>query len=436
MATHSLVTDTEKNTIKKIRNNLKDEELKYLTKHGEMNGLWTKGIDGLDKQLHHRNIPYFDGDSATVLRPPQKQVEKPSPPAPSLPTPNLTRPETINPEIFYNWNITRPDMFLDGATPIKDVKQAMKMADEGKLELAIRPLLEEIRSCAKEDGWIFLPVWGANRLGKSSLVLQLLWYVYGSWPLALEHLVFTLPDMIERMKEARRTKTQIPLLVWDDVGVHAGKRTKSFSTQFKAFSEAFDAFGSVVHGLLTTCIRPDSVIPAMRERYMGEVQVFARGRFKYIRYQWRISYFMPGVPFFSKIYVEEAEFFPLPPDIYDHYRLDRARLLNMKLSEVEDLLYDRSQQEGEIKIGEVEKTALAYLLKKLDKTGKPAVRQPVMKDHLFSFGHDEYQVDGALAHLEARNLAVKRGNYWVITPLGKELIAEQAPDKPDKDEED
>lgn len=309
--------------------------------------------------------------------------------------------------------------------PVLTLEQAQKMYSELGLEMQYRPLLEEIRYCAANDSFFFGPMWGKNRRGKSSLALWLLYYIYGDWETALNYLVFTLPDLLELIYQALRERKSIPLVVWDDMGVHAGKRTKSVTAVFKSFSEMFDAIGTVLHGLIGTCILPNSTVPALRERYLGEVLVEPRGHYNFMSYDWRIAYYLPGQPYFCKVWCEEGNFYGVPPEVYSKYSPERDRLLAMKFAEVYENTYTLSSTA--VKIDDVQRATLLKILSKKD--GTP-MRDDHLRDHLFSLGYDTPSVAMTLAKLESQQLSVKRGQMWLVTPRGKQALESKTTGEP------
>jgi hypothetical protein len=314
--------------------------------------------------------------------------------------------------IQKNWLNPREDV------PVIMAREAETLYRQQGMEIQYLPLLEEIKRCAREDSFIFAPIWGKMRRGKSSLGMWLLYYIYGSWDEALRHLVFTLPDVMEMFIQARKEKREIPLLVWDDIAVHGGKRTKSGEKFFRSFSELFDAVGTVCHGLLATCIRPDDTVPALRQKYLGEVVVEPRGFFRYISYDWRLAYYLPAQPYFVKILVEEANFSAVPDEVYARYKQERNRLLDIKMAEVYDMMYLTSDAPIP-ELGELEVDALKRIADHRD--GKP-LRDDMLKETLYSQGYGESEVIMTLAKLESQLLAVKRGRMWVLTPRGRKAL--------------
>ena len=301
--------------------------------------------------------------------------------------------------------------------PVLTMDEALRKYEEMGLQVKYLPLLEHLKWCAENDSFFFGPMWGPNRNGKSSLALWQLYYIYGDWETALEYLVFTLPDFLELLSEALRERRQIPLVVWDDMGVHAGKRTKSVTAFFKEFSEMFDAIGSVLHGLIGTCIRPDSTVPALRERYLGEVLVEPRGHFNFMRYDWRIAYYLPGQPFFCKVWVEEGDFTEVPSEVYEKYSPERDRLLLTKFAKVYETTYVMHENVG--KIDEAEKVALKRILQS---NPDAPVRDDHLRDDLYKIGYSTPVVALTLAKIESKHLAVKRGQRWLPTPRGQEAL--------------
>ena len=301
--------------------------------------------------------------------------------------------------------------------PLLSFKDAQEIYRKNGLEVRYLPLLEEIRRCGQEDDFIFLPIWGKNRTGKSSMALWQLYYVYGDWDVALEHVIYTLPDLMQLAYTARMEKREIPLVVGDDIAVHMGKRTKSFDLVFKGFSEMFDAIATLIHAFLVTLIRPDSIVPALRERYFGEVVVGPRGFFNYVSYDWRLAYYLPAQPWFVKVWIESGSFTEIPREIYEKYKVERMRLLDIKLAEVQGLMYDSKMPLP--KITEIDKD----ILKRVS-IASTSVRDDALKHTLMGQGYDRQSISMMLAKLESSNLLLKRGVHWFLSPRGKRALEE------------
>lgn len=233
--------------------------------------------------------------------------------------------------------------------------------------------------------------------------------------MARDHFVYTLPDVMDRITTAMIEKEEIPYLNWDDAAVHGGKRTKSREAFFMSFSELFDAIGTVVHALSITCIRPDAVVPALRERYFGEILVEPRGYYRYVYYDWRLAYYLPAQPYFVKVWVEEGVFDEIPPEEYKIYKEERNRLLAIKAAEVNERLYNPALPPP--KLNSIDREIMYRIADK-----KTPIRHDNLKQGLVNIGFEDSLIDLSVAKLESYNLALKKGNVWTITPRGEQAV--------------
>jgi len=303
--------------------------------------------------------------------------------------------------------------------PVVGYEEAVASLHEAGFDVKYLPLLEELRRCNAEDDFVFLPFWGKPRKGKSTLALILLNYLLGGWDDVLHYFVYNLPELLTLMYETRREKKILPLIVWDDFGVHGGKRTKSFDQAHKSFSELFDAIGKLCHGLVATGNRPDGTIPALRERYHGEVLVDPRGHFNYVSYEWKLAYYLPGQPYFAKIWVEESDFGKVPDEIYKKYDEDRVRLLDVKMAEVEGMLSANTSIKNQtFKMTDID----IDILKKIAIAAKGSVRDDHLKNGIGVIGYSEFDTKMSLAKVESAGFAIKRNLYWLITEKGRAIL--------------
>jgi len=82
---------------------------------------------------------------------------------------------------------------------------------------------------AHPDGFVGAIVEGKRGVGKSSYCIKIMKEVYQelysldddtAYDKALEHLVFDIDDIIDICKKARQQHKMVPVLTWDDAGVH------------------------------------------------------------------------------------------------------------------------------------------------------------------------------------------------------------------------
>ena len=104
-------------------------------------------------------------------------------------------------------------------------------------------------------------VYGSQGIGKSTYMLKVLKEVYGSWDLALQHVVFSFDDLIDII----RSEERIPCIGWDDAGIH-GHKYKYFKHKESAelISAWLDAIRTQIAGLIITTVNPFNLLKPVR----------------------------------------------------------------------------------------------------------------------------------------------------------------------------
>jgi hypothetical protein len=120
-----------------------------------------------------------------------------------------------------------------------------------------RRILEAYEKCE----FFGLIVYGPQGIGKSTYMLKVLKEVYGSWDLALKHVVFSLDDLIDIIK----TEERILCIGWDDAGIH-GHKYKYFrhKESVELISAWLDAIRTQVAGLIITTVNPFNLLKPVR----------------------------------------------------------------------------------------------------------------------------------------------------------------------------
>src|SRR5208283_579144 len=114
-------------------------------------------------------------------------------------------------------------------------------------------LFKYLRNEIFSDGYVFGTVHGPPRSSKSTIGLWSGYSVYEDWSKVLESTVFSLPSVIQRMKDgkpetwptANGLHSRVPFLLWDDMAVNGGNKAVSqHNLAFDEFKGAFDVLGT------------------------------------------------------------------------------------------------------------------------------------------------------------------------------------------------
>jgi len=174
---------------------------------------------------------------------------------------------------------------------------------------------------ARND-FVGLIIYGKQGIGKSTYMLKVLNEVYGDWDLALEHVVFSLDDLIDIIKS---TNKKILCVGWDDAGIH-GHKYMYFRSKLsmELVSAWLDAIRTQVSSLLVTTVNPFNLIKPVRTSgfWYGKVAIYSRN----MRYTavYSISVLPDGRRYAKKLYVDRFTL-RLPDEVYAKYREKRER---------------------------------------------------------------------------------------------------------------
>lgn len=244
------------------------------------------------------------------------------------------------------------------------------------------------------------------------------------WQLALNFMVFTLKDLVHLIMKALSEERRLPLVIWDDAGVHGGKRTKLRDEVFMEFSESFDAIRIVINTLILTLPLPNDTVAAMRSKYSGEILVGPRGWFNYYWHSYHVSFYSPGEPFFSKIWVEKGQFSEIPKHFYEKYYLKkRVGLFEQKFVTVSDKTFKLEDEKGTVILSDID----LYILQRLKESNGEKMQDYILRPSATHKGLDKFKVRESLFRLENHAYIKKEdGEIWALLPEGNKALKRPA----------
>ena len=114
---------------------------------------------------------------------------------------------------------------------------------------------------------------GGRGIGKSTYALIVLYEVFlslgyskvDSWNNALDSCKFHISDVIQFLRESTLSDNPYPVLLWDDLGVHASG-TKYFLNmkQVDMLKATLDTIRTAISGLIMTCPNPHGLLSVLR----------------------------------------------------------------------------------------------------------------------------------------------------------------------------
>lgn len=186
---------------------------------------------------------------------------------------------------------------------------------------------------------------GPPRSSKSTLALQIAYDVYKDWNKVLDSIVFNLPTLISKIKNGKPVRyptingqhNRVPLIVYDDFGVHSNKADTQHSSAWDIFKGGFDCIGTELGVLLATMVSAEEATSQLQNKYNAEITVKTKGQYKYDKVEWLQDYtgFRRRM---KKIWVESGTFEPIPKEVYAKYDVMRRELTKEVFVRIEDAL--------------------------------------------------------------------------------------------------
>lgn len=199
-------------------------------------------------------------------------------------------------------------------------------------------MAQKIASAMRQDAFIGAIVYGAQRIGKTSYTAQVLYEVYEDWNMVNDRILFKLEDVVAVLRAAVRTRTKIPVLVWDDAGIHANKLLYFQNrTLIQYLQNLIDVVGINLGCLLITTPNPTNLLKAIRGYEFYRIKVYRRdeynGRYA-VGYQ---SVLLPSGSRLIKRVFKDNYKVRLPDEFWQPYMEKRQGYLDEGLKRLEEL---------------------------------------------------------------------------------------------------
>lgn len=294
----------------------------------------------------------------------------------------------------------------------------MSLEDEPKI-------VQDFWNIVDYDRYAWIPVWGEGRCGKTTVALSLMYKLYKDWDMVLNAIVFNLSQLIYKLRKGipklfptRTTPChmRVPVLLIDDFAAQCGKAKTQHEKAWDIFKGSFDTLGTRVGILLATMIEPTSPTEQLLLKYTHEIKVeVTEDGDRYYKYDkcsrqqdfrgWRHRQ--------KKDWLEEQQFFPIPPDVYEQYDEMRLALVDETFVSVIDSMAEDNVEYALKRMKPLDITLLELIIDK-----GPITYHKAMK--VGRAGKD------TLARCKSRGLIVpirKGESYYLydITDLGLEV---------------
>jgi len=284
------------------------------------------------------------------------------------------------------------------------------------------PLFRRIRKAIYDDSYLWIVIHGPPRSSKSTLALWILWYIYGDWTQAYSAITFNLQGLMHkiingvpvRFPTSNGLHKRVPILLYDDFGVHSNKADTQHSSAWDIFKGGFDALGTEIGVLLATMVNAEEPTSQLKDKYNIEITVNKKGRFKYDEVIWLQDY--KGFRTKMKKHFIANGFFPKIPDQwYNPYDEMRQNLTKEVFVRIQDAI---TMDQLDIVLKMIKPSDI-QLLELIDMNG------PVKYDK----AQEELQglYKQTFTRCKARNLIVTEDygsrNYKIeLTPLAKDVL--------------
>lgn len=193
------------------------------------------------------------------------------------------------------------------------------------------------------DKYMWLPVWGKPRVGKTTFKMRLAFAIYKDWDKVLGSIVFNLGGLIYKIQkgEPQRIWTRnqlhnrVPIILFDDWGGTSNKATTQYDKGWDVFKGAFDLLGTHVTILAASMVEPTEPTFQLQLKYTHEVWIPVTGWYKYDKVDWQQDYrgWQPGQ---RKVWVETQRYGMVPADVYKQYNEMRMALVEEAFVRVTD----------------------------------------------------------------------------------------------------
>lgn len=300
-----------------------------------------------------------------------------------------------------------------------------------KVNPAVR-IFKDLKETVLEDKWVFIVIWGKQRLGKSTLALWCAYYLWrlldptlsedDLWERVYRSVVFNLSQLLykirdpsmDRVWDRKKHHQRIPIFLWDDFGANSNKAITQHDIAWDYFKGGFDVLGTKFGCIIATMTTPEQPTSQIEHKYTAEIVVVDRGVYKYDIVEWHQDYRGWNAKH-GKDWQQIHTFKEIPWERFEPYDELRNTLADEVLVNIEDAMSRkiphilRRTEELDLKILDVIKqegpTSYDKLILRYGDPAKSAIRR--LK------AHQLVSVDRRAAH-----------SYYDLTGLGLDVYAE------------
>jgi DNA-binding ferritin-like protein (Dps family) len=204
-------------------------------------------------------------------------------------------------------------------------------------------LNRDIHNAIYNDDYLWIVCHGPPRSSKTTLALWCAYAVYENWDDVLKATVFNLQSVLHRIENGipKRVFTsnglheRVPIIIYDDFGVHSNKADTQHSSGWDIFKGSFDALGTEIAVLLATMVDASEPTQQLQNKYNAELTVNFKGQYKYDKIRWEQDFrgFRTRI---KKTWIENGDFPTLPLEVYREYDSMRKELVKESFVRMHD----------------------------------------------------------------------------------------------------
>lgn len=229
--------------------------------------------------------------------------------------------------------------------------------DKKTKEIKIYSVYKDLYDFVMNDSWATICLWGKQRRGKSTVAIWLAYFLWRLidptlseeelWNRVYDCIVFNLNQIVykldnpkmKRIWDLKHKHYRIPILIWDDFGVHSNKAITQHQPAWDEFKGSFDSLGTEFSILVFTMVNPDTPTAQLLSKYTHEILVQKRGVFKYDEVDWEQD-FKGTRNRRKKVWKQLVPFKRIPDERFDPYDKMRNELAKESKQRVKDKMMD------------------------------------------------------------------------------------------------
>ena len=183
-----------------------------------------------------------------------------------------------------------------------------------------------IKQAYKNYGFVSAFIYGPQGVGKTTYGLKVLYYVYGSWELALKYTFFDLETTKQFLENAFTNNRRIKAILLDDVGTWLIKYSWRSNPSIW-FSKLYNMIRTVCSGVIFTSVEVSDIIKFIRDKVIFRVSVSKVSPDTSLAIGYKVNTLPSLDQYVEKVFEDEFGL-SLPGYVRTYYELKRRQALS------------------------------------------------------------------------------------------------------------